>query len=72
MDRQVAIITGSARGIGKAIAIKLAEQGFNIVICDVDFEAVQSTKEEIEKKGAKVLGLKIIIARSFDSWRFFY
>ena len=33
---KTAIITGSADGIGKAIAIKFAEQGANVVVCDIN------------------------------------
>ena len=38
MDRKVAIVTGSRRGIGKAIVIKLAQKGYDIVINDKEDE----------------------------------
>ncbi len=64
MDRKVAIVTGSARGIGKAIAEKLARMEFNIVICDVDEEAVKKTTAEIESLGVKSLGVKVDVTKA--------
>ena len=64
MDKKVAVVTGSARGIGKAIAQKLAHMDFDIVICDVDEKAVQDTTAEIEKLGAKAIGLKVDVTNA--------
>lgn len=44
------IITGSARGIGKGIAEKLAEAGANILINDINEEAAKQTAQEISQK----------------------
>lgn len=50
-----AIITGGARGIGKAIAMTFASQGANVFICyRSNDEAALKTKAEIEKYGTKV------------------
>ena len=46
-DNQVAIITGAARGLGKAYAIEFAKRGARVVINDVDFKAAESTAQEI-------------------------
>jgi len=57
--RKTALITGGSRGIGKAIAIRLAEKGNNIVFSYVsNEEAAQKTLEEIKSKGVKVLAFK--------------
>jgi 3-oxoacyl-[acyl-carrier protein] reductase len=55
---QVAIITGGAQGIGKAIALQLAGEGCNLVLSDVNEAAVQATAAEIAAaKGIKAIGI---------------
>ena len=62
--REVALVTGARRGIGRGIAYSLAEQGFDIVLNDlVDDDATTETLAEIEKRGAKV---KLVIADVAD------
>jgi 3-oxoacyl-[acyl-carrier protein] reductase len=73
-DKQVAIITGGSRGIGKAIAIELAGMGFDIVINHYDFtadgkldeSAAKKTLSEIEAKGVRCLALRGDISSSTD------
>ncbi|MCX6553870.1 MAG: SDR family NAD(P)-dependent oxidoreductase, partial [Candidatus Aminicenantes bacterium] len=65
--RQTAVITGSARGIGKAIAKKLAQAGMNIVISDILHEEALKTAAEIEKSGVGVLAVKTDVASARDA-----
>ena len=54
---KTALITGAARGIGKAIALKFAEEGANIAFTDLVIdENGKATEEEIAAKGVKVKG----------------
>ncbi len=62
MKEQVSLITGAARGIGKAIAETLAKKGINIIVADVDYEEASITSKEIEKTGVKVLPLKLDVS----------
>ena len=59
LENKNAIVTGSARGIGKAIAVKLAENGANVVIVDVNIEAAEETAKEIESMGVKSMAMKV-------------
>ena len=54
---KTALITGAARGIGKAIALKFAEEGANIAFTDLQIdENGKATESEIAAKGVKVKG----------------
>lgn len=49
MNRKTVLVTGSSRGIGKAIAIKYAKEGYNVVInCKTNEELLLKVKKEIE------------------------
>ncbi|MTH55471.1 enoyl-[acyl-carrier-protein] reductase FabL [Bacillus mangrovi] len=63
-QNRVALVTGSSRGIGKAIALRLAEQGYNIVINYArSKQAALDTAEEIEKLGVKTLVVKANVGK---------
>ncbi|MCI8327277.1 MAG: SDR family oxidoreductase [Lachnospiraceae bacterium] len=49
--KKTAVVTGGAGGLGKAIAIRLADAGFNIAIVDMNAEQGEIAKKEIEKHG---------------------
>jgi NAD(P)-dependent dehydrogenase (short-subunit alcohol dehydrogenase family) len=52
---RVAIVTGAARGIGKAIATRLATEGAIVVIADVDRKSAEVTAKELEAAGRNVM-----------------
>ncbi|MFT5132531.1 MAG: 3-oxoacyl-[acyl-carrier protein] reductase [Gammaproteobacteria bacterium] len=55
LDGKVAFITGSGRGIGREIALKLASEGASIVVNDLDAEPAEQVVEEILQTGAKAV-----------------
>ncbi|MGQ9508879.1 MAG: 3-oxoacyl-[acyl-carrier-protein] reductase [Thermodesulfobacteriota bacterium] len=61
---KVALVTGSGQGIGKAIALLLAEKGADIVVSDINLEKAQETAKEIEEKGRRAMALKVDVADS--------
>jgi 2-dehydro-3-deoxy-L-rhamnonate dehydrogenase (NAD+) len=63
---QVAIITGGARELGKAMALRLAKAGAHIVIADWNDECGVETAEEIQKLGRRSLFLKTNVALRAD------
>jgi 3-oxoacyl-[acyl-carrier protein] reductase len=54
---RVAIVTGAARGIGAATALRLARDGFAVAVLDLDEAAAKSTVEAIEAAGGKALAV---------------
>jgi 3-oxoacyl-[acyl-carrier protein] reductase len=53
LDGKVALITGSGRGIGRAIALKLAGEGARVVVNDLDAEPAQQTVAAIREAGGQ-------------------
>lgn len=53
---KVAIITGAGRGIGQATALKFAEEGARVVVCDVSPEWIEDTVEQITGQGGEAMG----------------
>lgn len=62
---KVTLVTGAARGIGKEIAFSFAKQGSNIVICDVNQEALLATQKELEGLGVICL-VSIVDVTNFN------
>jgi NAD(P)-dependent dehydrogenase (short-subunit alcohol dehydrogenase family) len=58
LSGRAAIVTGSRRSIGKAIAVALSREGANVVISDIDLDDCQAVVKEIEAAGGKALAIK--------------
>lgn len=54
LEGKMAVVTGAARGIGKAIALKLASEGADIAITDLEYnESAQTIEKELQAMGVK-------------------
>ncbi len=62
LSNKVAIVTGSGQGIGREIALKLAEQGASIVISDVNAATAKEVAAEIEAKNGKSIAIPANVA----------
>jgi 3-oxoacyl-[acyl-carrier protein] reductase len=60
---KVALVTGAARGIGEAIALKLAQEGADVVVTDVDMEGAQRVAQEIEGLGRKATAVQADVSQ---------
>ncbi|WP_010300816.1 glucose 1-dehydrogenase [Kurthia senegalensis] len=69
LENKVAIITGSASGIGKAIATKYAAEGAKVVIADFNEEALHATVEAFKADQKDAFGVKVNVANEEDIQR---
>ena len=63
---KVAMVTGAAQGIGKAVALLLARNGADIVVSDVNVEKAEETAKEVQALGRKALAIKVDVAKLGD------
>ena len=64
LEGKVAIVTGASKGIGKAIAEKLASEGAFVYLADIDVSGVQENAREIQASGQRAEGLAVDITKS--------
>jgi len=64
LENQTAVVTGAGRGIGRAIALKLAAHGADIVAVDLKTEFVQETLAEAQKLGRKAWAVAANVAEA--------
>ena len=62
-EGKVALITGAARGIGEAIALKLAQEGADVVVTDVNLEGIQRVAQGIEGLGRKAKAVQADVSQ---------
>ena len=63
-EGKVAVVTGAARGIGQAIAKRLAQEGADVVICDLQVEWLAETESIVQGFGRKALKLAVDVGDS--------
>jgi len=63
---KVAIVTGAGQGIGRGIALKLAQEGAKVVVTDMNIETAKEVVNEIQKNGQTAMALKVDITLPKD------
>ena len=63
LHNKVAVITGGAEGIGKALAHAAAQRGMKLVLADISAERLSATVSEFEQQGYEVLGVVTDVAK---------
>ena len=64
LDGKVALVTGAGRGIGRAIALRLAAEGADLAVADIDEAGASSVAEEVRKLGRRGLALRVDVSQS--------
>lgn len=57
-----ALITGAASGIGKACAFKMAEEGYGVVVSDINLENAEKVVKEIKENGGSAVAVRMDVA----------
>jgi len=66
LEQRVAVITGSANGMGKAMALKFAKEGCAIVVNDLQLDGAQKVADEIKAGGRRAVAIRADISNSKD------
>jgi 3-oxoacyl-[acyl-carrier protein] reductase len=66
LDNKVAVVTGAGRGIGKAIAIRLADEGAKVVICDIESAYAENLAEKLRKTRHEAIAFKVDVGNWSD------
>jgi 2-hydroxycyclohexanecarboxyl-CoA dehydrogenase len=64
---KVAIVTGAAQGIGRAIVMRLAIEGAKVAVADIDIEGAARTANEIKASGGSAIAVKLDVTRLQDA-----
>jgi 2-hydroxycyclohexanecarboxyl-CoA dehydrogenase len=67
LEGKVAIVTGAAQGIGRAIALRLAGEGASVAVADIQADKAEATAAEIRAAGGKALAVKLDVSRLEDA-----
>ena len=67
LQDKVAIITGAGRGLGKAFALRFADEGARLLLPDISLERAQGTVEEIKAKGGEAVAMETDISEEKDT-----
>lgn len=65
-QQRMAVVTGAGSGLGQAIGIKLAADGFAVAAIDLDEATARETARQIEKAGGRAIGYKADVSRSAE------
>lgn len=66
LDGKVALVTGGRRGMGRAHAHALAQQGAKVIITDVSAQGCEAVARELRSKGAEVSYFKLDVSNKIE------
>ncbi|HET8842876.1 MAG TPA: SDR family NAD(P)-dependent oxidoreductase, partial [Ktedonobacteraceae bacterium] len=63
---RVAVVTGAASGIGRALAERCVEEGMKVVLADIEAQALQQTSRDLAAPGAETLAVQTDVAQAAE------
>jgi 3-oxoacyl-[acyl-carrier protein] reductase len=69
LQNRVAVVTGAATGLGRVYALRLATEGADVSVADIDAQGVEQTATMIREKGRKSLALKMDVTSEEDTMK---
>ncbi|WP_101756656.1 SDR family NAD(P)-dependent oxidoreductase [Oceanicoccus sp. KOV_DT_Chl] len=67
---KLAVVTGAASGIGRAIALRCAEEGMNVALADISIDKLSSLANQLRAKGVKVLAQEVDVSSTTSMQNF--
>jgi 2-hydroxycyclohexanecarboxyl-CoA dehydrogenase len=67
LKHKVAIVTGAAQGIGRAIAARLADEGAKVALADIQFDSAEGAASEIRAGGASAIAVALDVTKLDDA-----
>ncbi|MBP0630845.1 MULTISPECIES: SDR family NAD(P)-dependent oxidoreductase [unclassified Cupriavidus] len=64
LKEKIALVTGAGRGLGGVIAQAMAREGAQLVLCDIDTQALEHTRSTLEAEGAQCLAVRCDVSDS--------
>jgi len=64
---ETVVVTGSARGIGYEIALVLGQEGYSVVLSDVNAEGLEKSRQAMESQGISVLAVAANVSKADDA-----
>ncbi|MCK4591687.1 MAG: 3-oxoacyl-[acyl-carrier-protein] reductase [Candidatus Latescibacteria bacterium] len=66
LQNKIAIVTGAGQGIGQTIAVRLAQEGAEVIVSDINLQGVEQTASQIRQMVRKSLAVKVDVANFED------
>jgi len=63
LEKKAALVTGGGRGIGRGIVMRLAEEGADVAVADINYENAQSVADEVMELGRRAIAIEVDVTQ---------